>query len=460
MNMPTNIFKSYDIRGIYPSEINEENIVPIIKAIYKLFVTSIKKDLPLNIVLGQDMRVSSPSLFKVALNTLVECGANVIDAGLVSTPSFYFTVFHYGYDAGIQISASHNPKEYNGLKIVIKKGNGLIKVGKNTGMEDIKKMALENVQIQSTNKGTVTKKEGILEDEVENSLKIVNNPNIKKFKIVADAANAMGATYIDALFKVVPADLIRMNFELDGTFPVHQPDPLQSETLVDLQKKVVEEHADLGLAPDGDGDRMFFIDEKGNIVPPSIITALVAREMLKKHKGDKVVYDIRYVITPKKVIEENGGISVITKVGHAFITELLNKENGVFAGESSGHYFFRDTGFAESQEPVILTVLNVLSQEKKTLSQIVDELRRSWESGEINFKVNNASDIMEALKNKYLSGELSTLDGIAITLPDFRFSVRTSNTEPLLRLNIEAEDKSILDEAKTHIIEIINNTAK
>ena len=458
--MPTNIFKSYDIRGIYPSEINEENIVPIIKAIYKLFVTSIKKDLPLNIVLGQDMRVSSPSLFKVALNTLVECGANVIDAGLVSTPSFYFTVFHYGYDAGIQISASHNPKEYNGLKIVIKKGNGLIKVGKNTGMEDIKKMALENVQIQSTNKGTVTKKEGILEDEVENSLKIVNNPNIKKFKIVADAANAMGATYIDALFKVVPADLIRMNFELDGTFPVHQPDPLQSETLVDLQKKVVEEHADLGLAPDGDGDRMFFIDEKGNIVPPSIITALVAREMLKKHKGDKVVYDIRYVITPKKVIEENGGISVITKVGHAFITELLNKENGVFAGESSGHYFFRDTGFAESQEPVILTVLNVLSQEKKTLSQIVDELRRSWESGEINFKVNNASDIMEALKNKYLSGELSTLDGIAITLPDFRFSVRTSNTEPLLRLNIEAEDKSILDEAKTHIIEIINNTAK
>src|SRR3989344_1686125 len=275
MNIPPGIFKSYDIRGIYPSEFNEENIVPIIQAIYKLFRDTSKSKEALKIVLGRDMRISSPSLFKIACDTLISAGADIIDAGLVSTPSFYFTVFYYGYDAGIQISASHNPKEYNGLKIV-------------------------------------------------------GNPQVKKFKIVADAANAMGGTYIDALFKVIPTDLIRMNFKLDGTFPVHQPDPLQSETLVDLQKRVVEEKADLGLAPDGDGDRLFFIDERGNIVPPSIITALVARDMLKSHKGEKIVYDVRYVITPKKTIEKNGGISIITKVGHAFITELLHQENGIF----------------------------------------------------------------------------------------------------------------------------------
>ncbi|OGH37228.1 MAG: hypothetical protein A2905_06000 [Candidatus Levybacteria bacterium RIFCSPLOWO2_01_FULL_36_10] len=460
MNIPPGIFKSYDIRGIYPSEFNEENIVPIIQAIYKLFRDTSKSKEALKIVLGRDMRISSPSLFKIACDTLISAGADIIDAGLVSTPSFYFTVFYYGYDAGIQISASHNPKEYNGLKIVKRDGNGLIKIGKTTGMADIKRMSMEGVKISSNQKGSITKKTGILEDEVKNSLKIVGNPQVKKFKIVADAANAMGGTYIDALFKVIPTDLIRMNFKLDGTFPVHQPDPLQSETLVDLQKRVVEEKADLGLAPDGDGDRLFFIDERGNIVPPSIITALVARDMLKSHKGEKIVYDVRYVITPKKTIEKNGGISIITKVGHAFITELLHQENGIFAGESSGHYFFRDTGFAESQQPVIMTVLKVMSEEGKKLSEIIEELKESYESGEINFKVTNAPEILDALRKEFSLGELSTLDGIAITMPDYRFNVRTSNTEPLLRLNIESEYKDKLEKAKEKILAVINSVAK
>lgn len=460
MNIPAKIFKSYDIRGIYPGEINEENIAPIIRAIYKFIKDKQDAQHPLSIVLGRDMRLSSPSLFAKATTVLIELGVNVIDIGISSTPSVYFSVFYYGYDAGIQISASHNPKEYNGLKIVMRGEKGLIKIGKSTGMDDIKNMSIEGVEIKPATGGKITKKEGVLEDEVNNALNILKHPKINKFKIVADAANAMGAPYIEALFKVIDADLIKMNFELDGNFPSHQADPLQADTLVDLQKRVVAEGADFGMAPDGDGDRLFFIDEKGTIVPPSIITAVVARELLKNNKGEKILYDIRYILTPKKIIEENGGESVITKVGHAFITEKLNEVGGIFAGESSGHYFFRSTGNAESQLPIIITVLKVMTDEGRKLSEIVEELRRSYESGEINFKVNNASEIIETMKNKFGDGEISTLDGVAISYPEWRMSLRTSNTEPLLRLNVEANDKELLEKNKELVLNIIKETAK
>lgn len=460
MQVNPKIFKAYDIRGIYPADIDDENIVTIVTAIYKFFKNSINKQEPLKVVLGRDMRLSSPSLYEKAASTLVNLGADVINAGLVSTPTFYFTVFHYGYDAGIQITASHNPKEYAGLKIVINSPKGLVKIGKTTGMENIKEMALEEIKVESVHKGSLIEKTGLLEEEVQNALKIVGNPVVNKYKIVADPANSMGGLYIDALFKKIPGDLIRMNFDLDGNFPSHQPDPLQFDTLIDLQKRVIEEKADFGLAPDGDGDRLFFIDETGQIVPPSIITALVAREILKNNKGEKVLFDIRYTLTPKKIVEECGGEPVITKVGHAFITESLSETGGIFAGESSGHYYFRDTGNTESQIPIILSVLKVLGEEKKPLSEVIEELRRSYESGEINFKVNNAQEILKNLKEKYKDGQLSDLDGVAISYPDWRFSVRTSNTEPLLRLNEEALTKELMEQKKDELVEFINGLAK
>src|SRR3989338_2583833 len=222
MDIPEGIFKSYDIRGIYPSQINEENIVPIVRSIYKFFQQSSGKE-TLKIVVGQDMRVSSPALFEAATKTLVDIGAEVIDVGLVSTPTFYFSVLSYGYDCGFQISASHNPKEYNGLKIVLKTKKGILKIGKPTGMENIKKMVLEGVELADTGKGNITKHLGVLADEVKNAIKIAGNPKIKQFKVVADPANAMGALYIEQLFKTIPGELIKMNFELDGTFPVHHP---------------------------------------------------------------------------------------------------------------------------------------------------------------------------------------------------------------------------------------------
>ncbi|MDO8659655.1 MAG: phosphomannomutase/phosphoglucomutase [Candidatus Parcubacteria bacterium] len=454
MRINPKIFKAYDIRGIYPTDINEENIVSITKAIYS-FLQKEKKETPPTLVVGTDMRTSSPSLTKIAIETLVQLGAQVIDIGVVSTPTFYFSVWHYGYEAGIQITASHNPKEWNGIKIVKRGKTGLIKIGKSTGMEDIREMALSGKSTSPVSGGTVTKKSGILENEVKNALKLVGNPKIDSFKIVADPANAMGSQYIDALFRKIPGRLIRMNFKLDGTFPAHQPDPLQHETLVDLQKRVIEEKADLGLAPDGDGDRLFFIDEKGEIIQPTIITSLVAKELLKKNKGEQILVDIRYIFTPKKIIAENGGKIKITKVGHAYITEAMNESGGIFAGESSAHYFFRDAGNAEWQIPIILFVLKVLSQRKQPFSQIIEDLQRSFESGEFNFKVADANKILVKAKKTYKDGQLEDMDGIAITYPNWRFSMRTSNTEPLLRLNVESYDKKTMEQKRDELINLI-----
>ncbi len=454
---PEKIFKSYDIRGIYPSEINEENVVSIIRAIYKFFLNK-KNAKTLRVVLGRDMRTSSPILFAKASQALVDVGAEVIDPGLVSTPTFYFCVNNYDYDCGIQISASHNPKEYNGLKIVLKTDQGILKIGKSTGMDEIKKMAIDGVEFEDAEKGNIIKHDGVLKDEVVSSLKIVYNPKVNKFKVVADPANAMGALYIEELFKQVPGQLVKMNFELDGTFPAHQPDPLQFDTLKDLQKKVLEEGADLGLAPDGDADRLYFIDEKGQIVLPSSITSLVARELLKLEKG-KILVDLKYVFTPKKVVEQFGGELVITKTGHAFVTEAMHKNEGLFAGEASGHFYWGATGGAESPIPVILLILSIMTRENKTLSELAQEVRSSHESGEINFKVRNAQEIMEKLKESYSDGEFSDLDGIAIDYPDWRFSLRSSNTEPLLRLNIETHQHINVEDKRKEIVEIIEKHA-
>ncbi len=450
------IFKSYDIRGVYPKDLNEEIIKDITKAIYTFFKKEINKE-TLTVVIGRDMRLSSPKLFEIAINTLRDMGAKVIDIGLCSTPTFYFSVFHYGFDCGFQITASHNPKEWNGLKIVKNTPKGLVKIGKSTGMEEIKKIAMDKTFIKESGNGSIEKKDGVLQDEVKNAIKITGNMNIKPFKVVADTANAMGAQYIDEIFKNIPGELVRMNFDLDGSFPSHQPDPLQAKNLVDLQKRVVEEKADMGFAPDGDGDRLFFIDEKGKVIPPSIITSMISIELLKKHPKETILVDIRYLLTPKKIIEENGGKMLVTKVGHAYITESMHKSGAIFAGESSSHFFFRDTGNAESQITTVLFVLGILTKIGKPFSEVVEIYRRSYESGEYNFKVSNSEKIMTTLKEKYNDGKLDLLDGIAISYPNWRFSVRTSNTEPLLRLNVESLEKGIMEEKRDELINLIDH---
>ena len=459
MVIDPSIFKSYDIRGIYPEQINETNIRLIARAIYSFFKLKIEKE-KFNIFLAYDMRLSGPQLFDAVKNELLQMGADIIDGGQLSTPSFYFAVFNYKYDCGIQVTASHNPKNWNGMKFVLYSPRGLIKIGKPTGMDDVQKALSEEASEMIKTRGNVTKRDGILEDEVNKALDLLDNPNIKRLKIVADPGNAMGAQYVEALFEKIPGELIKMNFELDGSFPIHEPNPLKFETLSDLQRKVVEEKADLGIATDGDGDRLFFIDEKGKVVPSTSITSIVARELLKRYPGELIYFDIRDILGPQKIVEEFGGRSEIVRVGHAYITEAMNKTGGIFAGESSGHMFFRANGNAEWNLPVILIILKVISEENRTLSDLVEELRRSYEMPEYNFEVSNASEILNALREKYKEGKFWDIDGVSISYIGWRFNVRTSNTEPLLRLNVEGYSKIEVEEKFSEIKDFIKSVAR
>lgn len=442
MDIPAGIFKSYDIRGIYPEQLNEENAVPITKAIYAFFKKQFPEKEKLQVVVGRDMRLSTPALYDAISKTLLDLGADVIDPGLVSTPTFYYAVYHYDYDCGMMITASHNPKNYNGIKIVTNpnKGGGIIKIGKPTGMDEIRQMALDMVEPEKASEpGTIHIIEKTVEEEVQSALDIMKRPNLNAFKVAADPANAMGALYVEELYKHIPGELIKLNFELDGTFPAHAADPLDPKNNEPVQEAVKKHGADVGLSLDGDGDRIFFIDEKGEVVPPSMITAIVARELLREHPGEKVLFDIRYIMTNKKITEESGGVPVVTKVGHAYITEKMNEGGGIFAGESSSHYFFKSTGNAEGPLLVILHVLKAMTEQNKTLSQLVSEVKRSQESGEMNFRVKNGKEIIDKLKELHADGEITELDGVAVSYPDWRFSLRMSNTEPLLRLNVEEE---------------------
>lgn len=452
------IFKAYDIRGIYPNELNEETAAILGKSFYTFFTQKLnKKDL--KIVLGGDMRLSTPAIIAQFKQSLVESGAEVIDIGTVSTPTVYFTVKQYGFDAGIQVSASHNPKDYNGIKAVLNTGSALVKIGKNTGLSEIQNIAQAGNFEKNLESGKIIKKEGVLEDEIKNAFEVIKPGNIKNLTIVADPANAMGAPFLDLLFSKLPCRLIKMNFELDGTFPAHQADPLQFETLKELQKRVIEEKADLGIAPDGDGDRIFFIDEKGQIVPAAITTSIIIRELLKKYPGEKMGFDIRYIWSPIKAATDNGGIPVITQVGHALITETMHKENLFYAGESSGHNYWRFAGGAESTIAVVLMILDTLSRENKSMSEIVSEVSASSESGEINFKLNNREEAVtktEVLKDKFKDGKVNLIDGLSIEYPDWRFNLRSSNTEPLLRLNIESKNLGITEEKVKELSELIS----
>lgn len=444
------IFKAYDIRGIYPDDISETNLPDIIKAIYSVF----RKHIPtgkLNIVLGRDMRLSGPTLFPLAKNALVESGANVIDIGLVSTPTVYFAVMEYGYDAGIQISASHNPKEYAGLKFFVRKDNKILKISRETGMDEVRERATTKNFISDDAPGTTIQKTDVVESEVKNAMEDIAPINKRRLKIVADTANGMGATYIEEIFKNYPVDLVKMNFDLDGSFPAHQADPLKFELLKDLQNKVLEEKADLGIAPDGDGDRVFFIDNHGKVIPATLITSLISKKILEKSEGETIVVDVRYVRNPTKIIEKYKGKISLSQVGHALITKQLNDERAIFAGESSGHFYFKEIGGAESAIRVILYVLSAIQEESKSISDIMLELQSSVESGEFNFKFEEPTktkQLIAQIKQEFIKGKVNELDGLSVEFSDWRFNIRTSNTEPLLRLNVEGANSDIVN---THL---------
>lgn len=436
------IFKAYDIRGVYPSQIDEDVAYKIGRG-YAAFILK-KNRSARSIVVGEDMRLSSPALKKELVRGLVESGLNVIDIGLASTPTFYFAVAYYNYDGGVQVSASHNPKEYNGFKIVRERA---LPISRDTGINEIKSIIMGGNSLPTGEKGKVIVQKDALRDLVREQLKGINTAAIKKFKIVIDAANSMGALDMEELFGTLPSDLIKINFELDGSFPSHQPDPLDEKNLKLLKDAVLKNKADLGIAPDGDADRYFFIDEKGNTLRQEILRGIMAQIELAEHPGATVCYDIRPGRITKDMIDEAGGKAIITPVGHSLIKEVMVVNGAIFGGESSGHYFYKKP-YGTFEMPVVLVAkfLKFLSEKNLLLSEAVKPYLKYHHSREMNFKIKNVADKLKEVEQKYNDAKINKLDGITVEYPDWWFNLRSSNTELLIRLNLEARSKKLMEE--------------
>lgn len=438
------IFKSYDIRGIYPSQINEE----IVEKIGKAFATYLNAK---KIVIGYDMRAHSKSLFNSLADGIISTGADVINIGLCSTPMIYFANGTLKPDGSIMITASHNAGEWNGLKLCRDKA---IPISGKTGIKDIEKIVTSSGWKTSKTKGVV--REYDISEAYGKHIRSFSKLT-KKLKVVVDFGNAMGSMEIKGirnLFEIIP-----LYEELDGSFPNHEANPLVTETLHELCCKVKETGADFGAAFDGDADRCGFVDNKGEIIPMDLFTGIIAEDILRDGP-QTILYDLRSSRAVKECIEANGGKAIMCRVGHSFIKAQMRETNAIFAGELSGHYYFRENFVAESQALAFLKFANLICETGKTASELIAPLRKYYATGEINSEVKNIKSIMNKIKQKYSDGKILELDGLTVEYDDWWFNVRTSNTEPLLRLNLEASTKANMEKKRNELLSLIRDCAK
>ena len=449
----TDIFHAYDIRGIYPNELNEEAAYKIGLAFVKFLRKKTKKK-NLNIVVGRDGRLSSPKLYKSLTQGITDAGANVINIGLSTSPMFYWTVGYYKFDGGINITASHNPPEYNGFKLVRGKA---AKIGENSGIKEIKNLAkkIDFSEFSKIKKGR-TKKKNILTEYVKDNLVLVDVKKIKKLKIVIDTANSVSGIVIPKIFKKTECKIHHIFSKLDGNFPNHLPDPLKKENLKSLCAEVKKREADLGVAFDGDGDRIFFVDQNGKVIEAHFITALLAELILKKNPKEKILFDIRTSNIVPEIIKSNGGKPIVYRIGHALISNKMIKDKIFFGGELSGHYFLKKHYCCENPFFVLFKILEKISESEKNISELVEPYQKYFHSGEINFKIKDKEKILKALERKYKKGKTSKLDGLRIDFNNWWFLVRASNTEPVLRLVLEAETKKKMEEKVKELKKIIS----
>ncbi len=447
MSINPAIYKAYDIRGIYGTDLTEDITYKTVRAFAQLRKRECNNQ-TLRLVVGCDMRLSSPSLKQQAVQAFVDEGVAVIDVGVLSTPAFYFAVAKYGYDGGVMITASHNPKEYNGLKFV---RDGVKPVSIDNGIAEIRDQVIANQFTAPPGGGTVRTQTGIIEEHAKFEVDWVGTNTIKPFKIVTDTANAMGITYLRAMCSHFPCQMVELNAELDGNMPAHEADPFKEQNNAQLMAKVVAEQADLGIATDGDGDRIFFVDNEGKLIEPAMIRGLIAQLVLERKPGATICYDIRPGRITRDMIKASGGKPSVTKVGHSFIKAQAITESAAFAGESSGHFFMRtELGVFETPVIVATMLLSYFSRSNQTIAEQVRPFRKYSHSGEINSTVQDKQAVMAAIEAKYAldATAVSKLDGITIEYPDYWFNVRGSNTEPVLRLNLEAATPEI-QQAKT-----------
>jgi phosphomannomutase len=444
MQIDSTIFKAYDIRGVYPDQINAEIYHAIGMAVGNVLKAK-------TAVVGHDMRKSSPELAKALIDGLLAAGADVTNVELASTDSLYFAVGKFGYDCGAMITASHNPSKYNGLKISKHGAEPLSSEGE---LAEILKIVQTDAMKKAPKPGTLSKRD-IIGDFIDHVLSFVDIKKIKPYKIVADAGNGMAGLIMPRLFKKLPGTLIPMYFELDGSFPNHPASPIEPENIADLRKRVLAEKADFGVAFDGDADRMFLVDENAKPLGGDMVTAMVARSMLAKNPGSHIIYNLICSKSVPRVIKENGGVPVRTRVGHAFIKALMRENNAIFGGEHSGHFYFRDNWFADSGLIAFIVCLELLSQSGSRLSELVGSFDNYFRSGEINSKVSDIKTKLDELEKAFADAKIDKLDGVTIDCGDYWFNVRPSNTEPLLRLNLEADNETILKQATDKVLSII-----
>jgi phosphomannomutase len=440
------IFKAYDVRGIYGEDLTDEIAYRIGRAAAQYLNVS-------QIAVGRDMRLSSPQLAAALIRGITDQGNDAIDLGMTTTDELYFAVGKFNYPAGVMITASHNPGQYNGMKFCRAQA---FPISLETGLADIRDLAISGNFVEPAHKGQVIQRD-VLDDYVQHALSFIDVSKVKPLKVVIDAGNGMAGMVMPRVFKHLPCELVPLYFELDGSFPNHPASPIEPENMADLQKKVREVGADLGAAFDGDADRMFPVDEHGNIVDGSMVTAIVANSLLHKYPGSSILYNLIVSKSVPELVNRLGGKAVRTRVGHSYIKAEMRKLNGIFGGEHSGHFYFRDNWYADSGLIAFLITLELVSVEGKPLSELLRPLDKWVRSGEINSKVSNVQDKLQALAEKYGKDALSVdhMDGITVDYGDWWFNVRPSNTEPLLRLNVEAKSRELLEQKRDELLAFI-----
>ena len=440
------VFKAYDVRGIYPTELDEDGA----RAIGRAYVEQFE---PEKIAVGRDMRVSSPSMAAAVMEGAASAGADVLDLGLVGTEMVYFAVGELSLDGGIMVTASHNPKEYTGMKIVRR---GALPVGGESGLLEIRDRATQP-PAKPSRPGDDRAARHLARVRRARALVRRRRQRSGRSTVVIDAANGMAGVMLPPILERLPIDARTYFFEPDGTFPNHEPNPLLPENREFIVSKTLEEGADLGVAFDGDADRCFFVDDTGDFVPGDFITALLAESILEKEPGAKIIYDVRASWAVPDTIERAGGVALINRVGHAYIKHRMREEGAVFGGEVSGHYYFRDFTQADSGVVPFLLMLELISKRGKKLSELLAPYReRYFLTGELNTPVADVEGKLRELEERFgPEGQVSHLDGLSVETADWHFNVRPSNTEPLLRLNLEALSQELMERKRDEVLSVI-----
>jgi phosphomannomutase len=441
------IFKAYDVRGVYPEEIDGE----VARRIGAAFVDYLGAR---RIVVARDVRLSSPEIAAGFVGGARGRGAEVLDVGVASTDMMYFAVAFRDLDGGAVITASHNPKEWNGIKMVRR---GALALSGDAGIKEIREALLTGAHAEeAAASGPPARRESILEDYCRHCLSFIDPGRVRPLKVVLDAGNGMGALAGQALLSRLPLELVPMHFELDGSFPNHPPDPLEEANRRELAERVVREGAELGIAWDGDADRCFFIDDTGEFVPGDFVTALLGEAFCLREPGARIVYDVRASRAVPDRVRAAGGTPLVHRVGHAFIKKRMRDESATFGGEVSGHFYFRENSFADNGMIPALVVLEMLGRTGRRMSELLRPLRERYHiSGEINSKVADVGAALDRLERAHGGARLSRLDGLSVDYEDWHFNVRPSNTEPLLRLNLEASSRAEMERRRDEVLSVI-----